>query len=260
MYFIFRTRTTAGHRTSETLYDPRPSNRGSHTQFPPAQIIDVAYPFYSTQKGRARQLVKESTCMGLGGHRRIVATGLRCEHARRGCISVFIHRAMLIHCRQFPIVALVRAPYGSEDETSLDLTAHDTRRSSGHPLRHAVMNVIRSLSDYRSASPPAAQRPALASDVCPSPNAIEARNGNNYLLTSMTLFVTHEPCIMCSMALLHSRVKEVIYLVPMEKTGGCGSIACLPRLDGVNHRFSICQWKKDAIDVGVLEIGSHLDA
>ena len=260
MYFIFPTRTTAGHRIFETIYTPRPSNRGSYTQFPPAQIINVAYPFHSTPKGRARQLVKRSACMGLRGHRRIVATGLRREHARRGCIFVSTHRAMLIHCRQFPIVALVRSPYGSEDETSLNLTAHDTRKSTGHPLRHAVMNVIRCLSDYRSASPPVAQRPQSASDVYPSPNANEARNGSNYLLTSMTLFVTHEPCIMCSMALLHSRVKEVIYLIPMEKTGGCGSIACLPRLDGVNHRFSICQWKKDAIDVGALEIGSHLDA
>lgn len=48
---------------------------------------------------------------------------------------------------------------------------------------------------------------------------------------------------MCSMALLHSRVKEVFYLFPMEKTGGCGSITCVPRLEGVNHRFAVNRWK-----------------
>lgn len=47
---------------------------------------------------------------------------------------------------------------------------------------------------------------------------------------------------MCSMALLHSRVKEVIYLYPMPLTGGCGGCSCLPTLKGVNHRFAIQQW------------------
>lgn len=71
----------------------------------------------------------------------------------------------------------------------------------------------------------------------------DKKNGTNYLLTDLTFFITHEPCIMCSMALLHSRVKEVIYLYPMSQTGGCGGSVCLPTLKGVNHRFSICQWR-----------------
>ena len=49
---------------------------------------------------------------------------------------------------------------------------------------------------------------------------LETHNGSNYLLTDQTFFVTHEPCNMCSMALLHSRVKEVISL--SQKTGTAG--------------------------------------
>jgi tRNA-specific adenosine deaminase 3 len=50
---------------------------------------------------------------------------------------------------------------------------------------------------------------------------------------------------MCSMALLHSRVKEVIYLLPMPRTGGCGGAANLPALPGVNHRYGILKWRLD---------------
>ncbi|KAG9315928.1 hypothetical protein JVU11DRAFT_3579 [Chiua virens] len=75
-----------------------------------------------------------------------------------------------------------------------------------------------------------------------------AGNGAQYLLTGLTLFVTHEPCLMCAMALLHSRVKEVFYLIPMPYTGGCGSLACVPALKGVNHRFSVAIWKEEPDD------------
>lgn len=73
---------------------------------------------------------------------------------------------------------------------------------------------------------------------------------------------------MCSMALLHSRVVKVIYLMPMDKSGGCGEFACLSRLEGVNHRFGILKWKErdrtclelSEGDWEKLEVGNDLDA
>lgn len=123
-------------------------------------------------------------------------------------------------------------------EDGLDRTAaaRDTRNSTSHPLRHAALNLIRMVADL---------------------NAEESEHGSNYLLTTKTVFLSHEPCIMCSMALLHSRVKEVFYLTPMPKTGGCGGIACLPMLEGVNHRFEICVWNEPPSD---LTIDETLDA
>lgn len=61
---------------------------------------------------------------------------------------------------------------------------------------------------------------------------------------------------MCSMALLHSRVKEVFYLYPMPLTGGCGSLVCLPQLKGVNHRFGIARWNVE----GLGGVGGELDS
>lgn len=128
---------------------------------------------------------------------------------------------------------------------SKDFLAHDTRKSSNHPLRHAIMNAIRAVADSRAlVSTPPSQRVDQSVPILLESNSDgNAENGSNYLLTSLTLFTTHEPCVMCSMALLHSRVKEVIFLYPMPHTGACGSITCLPILKGVNHRYSIGQWK-----------------
>lgn len=127
----------------------------------------------------------------------------------------------------------------------MTFTACDTRKSSSHPLRHAVINVIRRMADHRAVvDAPSSQSSTKLPLFSSTPtDAGEPQNGTNYLLTSLTLFTTHEPCIMCSMALIHSRVKEVIYLYPMTKTGGCGGVVCLPALKGVNHRFGIYRWK-----------------
>ena len=64
---------------------------------------------------------------------------------------------------------------------------------------------------------------------------------------------------MCSMALLHSRVKEVFYVVPMDKTGGCGGAdgkgTCVTKLPGVNHRYGVGRWKVQGGGVEIGEIG-----
>lgn len=145
------------------------------------------------------------------------------------------------------MAAYIPAPYGSDDTdpqlSTLSFIASDSRTSTKHPLRHASINIIRKLADHHFSMPE--DIAADSQDKDELGNEGEVRNGTNYLLTNQTFFVTHEPCIMCSMSLLHSRVKEVIYLYPMEKTGGCGGCACLPTLKGVNHRFSIYQWRLD---------------
>ncbi|KAA1469765.1 cytidine deaminase-like protein [Dentipellis sp. KUC8613] len=168
-------------------------------------------------------------------------------------------------------------PAPLDDPSQPSFLAHDTRTSTHHPLRHSVLNVIRKVADHRAppASPPhdAAPIPTSAptstststSTPVPSSPAQEppsnARNGQNYLLTGRTLFTTHEPCIMCAMALLHSRVKEIVYVHAMGLTGGCGGAACVPRLEGVNHRYSVLHWIGGAAaQVDGRSVGEKVDA
>ncbi|KAF7346198.1 Histone-lysine methyltransferase Set7 [Mycena sanguinolenta] len=148
-----------------------------------------------------------------------------------------------------PVAAYVPVPYETSDSNDAPpaFMAHDTRRMAAHP------SATPGDTEPESVIEPGVP---LDRDEEGEANGDSPRNGTNYLLTSQTLFTTHEPCIMCSMALLHSRVKEIVYLVPMPKTGGCGGLTCVPALPGVNHRFGICRWKEGMIE----EAGLHLEA
>jgi tRNA-specific adenosine deaminase 3 len=157
---------------------------------------------------------------------------------------------------QLPIVAYIPPSYENKEYILRSFVAHDTRNSTAHPLRHAAINLVRQFADFH-ASKPSITAPLPATETL-FENALA--NGTNYLLTSLTLFTTHEPCLMCSMALLHSRVKEIFYLIPMEKTGGCGGLACLPKLEGVNHRFGILKWTEGAFGAGHLQLDPTIDA
>lgn len=52
----------------------------------------------------------------------------------------------------------------------------------------------------------------------------EAQNMGLKYLQDCTLYVTLEPCLMCSGMIIHSRVGRVVYGASDPKTGTCGSV------------------------------------
>ena len=59
----------------------------------------------------------------------------------------------------------------------------------------------------------------------------------NYRLTGCSLFVTLEPCAMCAVAMIHARIKRLIFATPDPKTGACGSCLNLCDHPPFNHRI-----------------------
>ncbi|MBL0125157.1 MAG: tRNA adenosine(34) deaminase TadA [Betaproteobacteria bacterium] len=57
----------------------------------------------------------------------------------------------------------------------------------------------------------------------------------NYRLVDCALYVTLEPCMMCVGAMLHARVRRVVFGANDPKTGACGSVINLPAEEKLNH-------------------------
>ncbi|XP_044738812.1 probable inactive tRNA-specific adenosine deaminase-like protein 3, partial [Chrysoperla carnea] len=75
-------------------------------------------------------------------------------------------------------------------------------------------------------------------DVTKSSIDVKVSPTVSYLCTGYDVYVTHEPCFMCSMAIVHSRAKRVFYGVPT-LNGALGTKIKLHTNSDLNHRFEV---------------------
>ncbi|GAA5906305.1 hypothetical protein JCM5296_000310 [Sporobolomyces johnsonii] len=123
------------------------------------------------------------------------------------------------------------------------VTASDSRVSTGNCLAHAAANAIDAVAvlDLHDARPPL------------SPDAVEPP----YVLTGLAVFISHEPCLLCSMSLLHSRIKELYFVKRAPGSGGCGSLYSVHEDGGLNHRFDVWEWAggvEGGVGVGIEQL------
>lgn len=94
-----------------------------------------------------------------------------------------------------------------------EVIARDHNRTirSCDPSAHAEINVLRSAAQRRG----------------------------NYRLLNTTLYVTIEPCVMCMGAVLHARVKTLVFGASDPKWGAAGSLYHLGQDTRFNHQVEV---------------------
>ncbi|CEP61776.1 Tad3p LALA0_S04e00386g [Lachancea lanzarotensis] len=104
-------------------------------------------------------------------------------------------------------------------------------RCSSSPLDHSIMQGIRSVA---------------ASEHKRQMIEKEQTEDETYLCLNFDVYTTHEPCSMCAMALIHSRIKRCIFLQPMHRTGALesqsGDSYCIHNNHALNSKYEVFRW------------------
>lgn len=157
-------------------------------------------------------------------------------------------------------------PLGSEM-----MTDYPQGACTGNVMGHAVMRAVGMVGRkrLRVASQPITNRAAKAErnfESCGLEHDEEARDAffldlpitpleeqyfikdnikpDGYLCLRLEVFLTHEPCVMCSMALVHSRVGRVIFTNRMPQTGGLTSEMVSNVSGAPGLGYGLC-WRKE---------------
>lgn len=71
--------------------------------------------------------------------------------------------------------------------------------------------------------------------------ALRAAGGHlgNYRLVDCDLYVTLEPCAMCAGAMIHARIRRLVYGAADPKTGAAGSVFDIVRNPSLNHQLDV---------------------
>ena len=62
---------------------------------------------------------------------------------------------------------------------------------------------------------------------------------SNYRLEAATLYCTLEPCVMCAGALIHVRIRRLVFGCADTRSGAAGSVMNLLQMPALNHRCEI---------------------
>jgi tRNA(adenine34) deaminase len=126
-----------------------------------------------------------------------------------------------------------------EDEHFMQLALAQARAAAAAgevPVGAVLVRDGKVLATGRNA-PVAAHDPTAHAEIAALRAAAQALG--NYRLGDCTLYVTLEPCAMCSGAMLHARLSRVVFGAPDPKTGAAGSALDLFANTRINHQTQV---------------------
>ncbi len=126
----------------------------------------------------------------------------------------------------------------SDDEFMREaLQLADTARSAGEvPVGAVVVHDGRIVGRGFNA-PISGHDPTAHAEIQALRNAASALG--NYRLTDCSLYVTLEPCLMCSGAIMHARIARLVFGASDPKTGACGSVINAFAEQRLNHHTTV---------------------
>ncbi|KAL2315233.1 tRNA-specific adenosine deaminase subunit tad3 [Schizosaccharomyces pombe] len=125
-------------------------------------------------------------------------------------------------------IGCAAAIYDPTTDTVLAVSV-DERSKLKNPINHCVMNAINLVAKR---------------ELSRRQNRTDGSE-DRYLCKDLTVVMTHEPCVMCSMGLLHSRIRRLIYCKKQPLTGGIESLYGIHWRAELNHRYlAYSGWNK----------------
>ncbi|CDQ57303.1 unnamed protein product [Oncorhynchus mykiss] len=113
---------------------------------------------------------------------------------------------------------------------------HDCQQG-GHPLHHAIMVCIDLVARGQGGGAYTYDKYPACQSVLPYSSPSQ-KQVEPYICTGYDLYVTREPCVMCAMALVHSRIGRVFYGTA-STDGAFGTKYKIHAQKDLNHRFEV---------------------
>jgi tRNA-specific adenosine deaminase 3 len=115
-------------------------------------------------------------------------------------------------------------------------------RSLYHPVMVAIDSVAERDRQRAAASTPT-KKHKRAHDVNAAPDADsnnkEDVEDESYLCTGYDVYMDREPCVMCAMALVHSRARRIVFASLNATDGALASVHRLHTIKSLNHHYRV---------------------